>query len=53
VSSTGCRISDQIADCKVGTDGHDAFVSCVDRLAGALSGAQKDALRACARKSRG
>jgi hypothetical protein len=50
VSSTGCRISDQIADCKVGAGGHDAFVSCVDRLA--LPREQKDALRGCAQKSR-
>ena len=59
VFATGCRISDQVADCKVGTGGHDAFVSCVDRLAeglgkaGTLSGEQKDALRGCAQKSRG
>ena len=58
VFPTGCRISDQIADCKVGAGGHGAFVSCVDRLAegldkaGTLSGGQREALRTCAQKSR-
>jgi PA domain-containing protein len=54
VFTTGCRISDQVADCARGASNHGAFVSCVAHLtndlksAGFLSGAQKGAIQSCA-----
>jgi hypothetical protein len=56
--STGCRISDQVDDCSAGAADHDAFVSCVGRLAGGLekagtlSGGQPAALQRCASRAR-
>lgn len=58
VFPNGCRISDQVADCTVGGGGHDAFVSCVGRLAGGLEKAgtlsigQQDAVQRCASREK-
>jgi hypothetical protein len=58
VAANGCRISDKVDDCIVDAAGHDAFVSCVGRLAdglkkaGALSAGQREALQGCAARSR-
>ena len=51
---TGCRISDQIADCAVGAGNHGGFVSCVAHLtndlkkSGVISGSDKGAIQSCA-----
>ncbi len=54
MAANGCHVSDQVDDCAAGAGSHDAFVSCVGRLAGSLekagrlSGGQPAALQRCA-----
>ena len=56
--TTGCRISDQINDCRVGAGNHGGFVSCVAHLTndlkkdGVISGSQKGAIQSCAGSAR-
>ncbi|HEY3569560.1 MAG TPA: PA domain-containing protein [Thermoanaerobaculia bacterium] len=52
--STGCRISDQVNDCRVGAANHGAFVSCMANLTntlkanGTITDQQKGAIQSCA-----
>ena len=57
VLSTGCSISDLIAQCASSASNHNQFVSCVShvtndlRAQGVITGAQKDAIMSCAQSS--
>ena len=56
--ATGCRITDQVNDCRVGAANHGAFVSCVANLMnslrtrGVITEGQKGAIQSCAARAK-
>ena len=57
ILSSGCTISDLIAQCAAGAASHNAFVSCVSHVTndlksqGVITGSQKSAIMNCAQSA--